>query len=153
MTDGNFQQPGDTGGEPCKILKVQVMTRINPEVAFHGCFRGPDERGNGHFPVGRKIPGEGFGVKFHPVGTGIGGMADHLLICFNKNGGPDSMVLEPGHHLLQELPVGYRVPAGVGCQHTGRIGYQRNLVGPNLQYQVNKTGRWVTLDIKFGLYQ
>lgn len=129
------------------------MTGIDPQVAFQGCFCGTDERGNSLFPAGGEIPGISFGIQFYPVGTGIGSMADHHRICFDEYGGPDTMPLEPGHYLFQKFRMSDGIPACVGGQYTRRIGDQCYLVGQDLQHQINKTGRRVTLDIEFGLNQ
>ena len=115
-----------------------------------GCFH---KRSYRSFRIFRECRSIGFGIEFHPVGTGFGGILYHFRIGRHEYRRTDTGGIERFQHFGQKLQIGFRVPAGVGSQLSGAIRNQRYLMRFHFQHQVDKFGCGISLYIKLRAQQ
>ncbi len=151
MADGYLGKVRNVLGEVAKVLKVEVMARVDSETHLMGAQSSAIVRLYGLFGACVKSAGISFGIEFNTVHTGFCCRFNHALVGVNKDGGANTCIVHFSNNFFQKRGMGDGVPTRVTGEHIGWVGHEGNLVGLNPQYHFQKLIGRIPLNVKFCL--
>jgi len=85
MANTHFKKAGKVSCKVVQVVEVEIVAGIKAKPYFVSNFCSPDKITDSFFAVYREEACLRLGIEFHPVGSGLNCIPDHLFIGFNKN--------------------------------------------------------------------
>jgi len=149
MAYRDFVERLDVKGKMGQVVKVQIMTCIDPQPTFLGEFGSFNKRGHSIHGTLKEVRGIGTGVEFYTVRADIRRTRYEFGFCSDEKTGADARSTKGIQYGSQKARLRARVPSSIGSQNARRVGNQGHLIGGYFQNQIDEIRRRVAFNIEF----